>query len=480
MARKYIEKLELNEDQKKCTEALDEFFASDRRYFTLQGHAGRGKSTVLQQYFAEQDEKGWYVPSDIMAIAISHQARLILKNSIENSKSYASAVGMTQQLSSKNKDIDGLAGVEFKQRSGFEFSPACKELKKTKRFIFDECSMVDYQHLTPIEKYAKKGFKMILSGDPAQLPMIGGDPDADSSLFDIPGFKLTVPVRQREDDEIFQLGEKVIAMIKGEAPVDFKSLDRYRMNNGKGYSFTSEEKAIQSYLNAFRAGEDSVMVTFRNSKRKYLNETIRKELWGERECWDFVEGDYIIGTNQFSPGGTWKQTKNGPIFAQFGDPVFYNGQRMMIEDVREKQVKMLSKRFTTFFNLDGHEYRDVDQVFKLLGDGIRVWNLKVKGIKKRINVVQSRDKFKFFSVLRVLNILRDSTGNIGITSQFSSQFASVDFAYGATAYSCQGMTTRKCYTDMTDINECKPLTRKRKLQALYVAFSRPTHNLAIF
>ena len=77
--------MELTQEQKRAVIKIRQWLNSDKKYFKLCGGPGRGKTTCVREAF----------DTSVMGRNISHMARLVLSDSIPNSKSYASAVGLT-------------------------------------------------------------------------------------------------------------------------------------------------------------------------------------------------------------------------------------------------------------------------------------------------------------------------------------------------------------------------------------------------
>ncbi len=441
----------LTADQEKAVEEINAWLKSDEKHFILTGGPGRGKTTTVNNILS----------TSILGITISHMARLVLSKSIPNSKSFASAVGLTMTYT------DDL-GIRFAKRKNFK-----PKLKKIKLVVWDEMSMIDWEEVRELEKHLSKDCKILFVGDKNQLPKIGSNKD--SSLFKIPGIELIEPIRQKEGDAILTVVDAVGDVLDSKATLDdFAALPSSQIKEGRGYAFTTPETAIGNFVSSLLDEEDSICVAFRNVTRNKINKEVRLRLWEERAKNQFNIGEVLIATNQYCKGG-WR---NG-IFVPFGKPIIYNSQRLTIEKLENRRVKKLYKRWHQFFKLDEQDLKTLNYIYDLLGTGIDCYRIKFRELKEKVYVVKKEDLPRFYRIKRELDLLSIQHGNIGISMQFSSNFATFDYAYCVTIYAAQGQTIDNVYCDMSDVWQTS-ISTKQKLQSLYVAFSRTKNKLIIF
>lgn len=109
-------------------------------------------------------------------------------------------------------------------------------------------------------------------------------------------------------------------------------------------------------------------------------------------------------------------------------------------------------------------------------EGIPVWNVgigndmvlpTVKG-PRNSNAMQL-----YFDRLREYKSKKDWLGR----RAFLENFANFSYGYTLTAYRAQGSTYKNIFVDVNDIFAVKPISKKRKLQALYTSVTRAAHNI---
>jgi len=464
MAKKIIQEKKLTEEQALVAKDIQKFLKNKhQKFITLSASAGCGKSFLISEVLKKYDKNGDpYIPSYVVGITYTHMARLNLSTSIPNSISYASAVGM--KMEEGDNDYDPL-DMKFKG------NPSLERLANYRIFVIDECSMLTADAIDLLVDYVRDDAKFIFLGDPKQLPPIGIDGDNDSPVFKYPTVTLKTPIRQEPDDEIYKVSCLIGEMIYGNIPPDFTKIPKKSIQkNGKGFAFTNKDKAIDSFVNKVKNGQDAIMCTFTNKIRKDINIEVRNRLWGNGESVHPLEGDLLIGTNQYNPKGRMIKDK----FIQYEEPIFYNGQRFTIDKIKMKKLKAFYKSSIPDF---GYAKRILDVV----GDGFDVWHIKSSSLKSSINVLCDHDKQRWFKARRMLGeYCKYVVGNFAYLNQFTSKFASVDYGYCVTLYKVQGGTYDYVYVDYNDVMNCNGLSTKRKLQSLYVAMTRPKINLALF
>lgn len=198
---------------------------------------------------------------------------------------------------------------------------------------------------------------------------------------------------------------------------------------------TTEDKTILSFVKQFKDNEHSIITAYRNKTVNRINKKIRKELWGVEAKNTYLTGDRIIMNNQFAPGM---------------ETLAYNGQEFIIKEVSYGMVR-----------------------------GVECFMLKVEDwLELPIPTVEG--KKEFFRTLYELKNEARKTKKWQRYMSFVSEFADVVYGYCVTNYKVQGSTYKTIYVDVKDVLSITAISDKRKLQALYVGFSRPTNNLAIF
>ena len=468
MVKQYVKRIIPNEGQKQALELMKEFNQSKvSKEFCLDGSGGTGKTTIIRELFLKKavmddkpktvtkpkknskkvkkklsgvkdifEDEMYYVPKNVIGVTVSHKARMVLNEQLPNCITYAAAVNMTTEF-------DAWGEMVFVPRYG-EFRQSV--LYKYKYIVFDEASMVSDEMREILQMSCAPGAKIIYLGDHAQLPPIKpktGDynPDDDSSVFSLNDhYTLTEKMRQNEGDHISTLCDTVRLHIDGDRDIswikDIKQM--YDPQTKKGYSFSSEDKVIKSFVNNYNDGVDCRITAYRNKRIDYLNNMVRMNLFGAKAKEPYVLGDLIVGNDMYNP--------NNDL-----NPIFYNGEDMIIEQIYDSEV-----------------------------NDIQCYQLWAKHKKMPIYVVKDCDMNKYYSIISELKAkaLKSKLWQEYMT--FKNNYANISYGYAVTLYKIQGSTLYGCYVDMHDIFGVKPLSNKRKLQSIYVGFSRPTNFLAIF
>ena len=430
----------LNEDQEEAVKYFKKFFKSEDRMAVLCGVGGTGKTTVIYDVFARtkiiNDKKKEYIPSSVIGVTVTHQARINLSKSIPNTTTFASA---TNQLMGVTKN-----GEIYFYSSG-KANWLLSELRQYKYIVVDECSMFSQKMMDEIINCANPTAKILYMGDHHQLPPIereGHNNNYDSPSFSLPWkYELTKKVRQDQDSDIARLSDEVCLHIDTDYSLDFlKSLKTsWNAKTGKGYALSSFDAMIKSYVKNFKAGDEVRITSYHNEACRRINDIIRAELWGDDAFEErFVIGEYIVMSDQFNPEGI---------------PLAYNGQTFIVEDVNEGVVDFIKCTILMVYN-----GQDIISLPIVHPDSERDYKIKINELKKHANRMNDWQPYM----------------------QFKNQFANVSYAYCVTNYKIQGSTIKGCYVNLGDIMSAKYIDDRIKLQAFYVGVSRPTHYLGLF
>lgn len=434
MAKKKIKlqfnQVELSEDQKLALIELKKFKSSKHKEFVLDGVGGTGKTFLIRELFSRKkpNSEETFVPNSVLGIAVTHQAVLNLKRSIPNSKTYAAAASLMMEY-----DING--NIYFIPKSG---SSLFGELKGHSHIVVDECSQFSQQMKDVLINSANKNAKFYWIGDHHQLPPIGLGNDKDSPTFDIKNhYRLTEKIRQKKGDYIAELGDLICEKIDTDHDLTFLNdlKQMYNKKTKKGYSITSLENVITSFVRNFKAGKDIRITSYRNKRITALNTIIRNQLWEDNDNQPYVIGEFIILNDQYAPNGF---------------PIAYNGQTFKVKSIITENVEFVE---CYILNVGKGVHLNVPTQ-----SGYPVYKKQIDYLKEQS--IQSKDWSEY--------------------QRFKCQFANISYGYAINNYKIQGSTIEGCYVDLSDILDVKPISAKRKLQAFYVGISRPTHFLAIF
>jgi len=430
----------LNVEQEEALILMKEFRKDkDKTDFVLKGSGGTGKSFLIKELFKRKKQKSdeYYVPSTVIGVCVTHQARLNLMKSIPNTTTYASAANLILMY-------DPMGNIYFSEKSG---SHQLSELKSYSDIVVDECSMFDKQMQENLRKCCNPNAKIIWMGDSSQLPPISACGDNDSPTFDIKDqYELTIKMRQDNEDHIAILADEVISHIKGDKDLSFLNnlTQQYDVTTRKGYSITQFDKVIPSYISNFKKGIDVRITSYRNTRIQSLNTAIRQHLWEEDADKQYVPGDLIIMNSQYSPDR---------------DILAYNGQTFCIQRIYTDMVEFVECFMIVVPRVDRKPKSHETVTLQVPTEkGYPMYKHHLEKLKKE--AIKHKEW--------------------GEHQQFKNQFADISYGYAVTNYKIQGSTLTGCYVDLSDILSVKPISDKRKLQAFYVGISRPTDFLAIF
>jgi len=320
-----FEGVEANEDQKRAIDSLLSFLDSkeQRDSFCLIGKGGTGKTTIIKKV-VEQVKGRPYV----MSAAPSHAAKNVLKESlgdtVEEVHTIASILGMKLNVNKGKFEIDEYSRREY----GIPIETA-------DILIIDECSMVGEEVNTLIKKHKSPHCKVIQLGDSHQLPPIRPSDDSlfrdkNSPCFDSPLFiELRERMRQVKGSPIVPITDiyaDAIEAIDSNSPYkDIPLLAEHRVTVynpelDEGVIFTDRrDRAIANLamdLKKEEAQDDlnyARALVYTNSARDYINERVRKLLFGE-ELDQYVVGETVISFSTYALPSGKVVTHNSDIY----------------------------------------------------------------------------------------------------------------------------------------------------------------------
>jgi len=165
---------------------------------------------------------------------------------------------------------------------------------------------------------------------------------------------------------------------------------------------------------------------------------VRHAIFGDKASEKYLPGDLIVGNEQYAPD-------------QLNNPIFFNGEDMIIQNVYDAVV-----------------------------EDLYCYEIWVEDKDKPLYVVKEESMREYYRKLSILKAEALATKFWSEYVIFRSTFANISHGYAITLYKIQGTTLYGAYVDVSDIMSINVLSNKRKLQSFYVGISRPTNFLALF
>jgi ATP-dependent exoDNAse (exonuclease V) alpha subunit len=409
-------------------------------FFRLTGPPGSGKTFVikhaLEKYLKKEEETD---KVQVVGITLSHQAKNVLhKASIKNCRTFAAAYGFKETYHE-----DG--SRSFKPASYFEEKPVGH--LNIPVFVHDEISQYSYEMKKIVFEKTSLFSKVILMGDPAQLPPIDSKmkPDEDSPMFFFPvpdwcEHELTERVRQKVGNPILDLSDIIREEIFGEQNLArvIQEILKPKLSEGKGYLCLDRRELFQEYAKSNNFLNDKI-IAFRKFKVKELNEEIRRMVHPESHNY-LNKMDLVFMNNNY---------KNEEFNYRL-----MNSDQYIIQDVK---VAM--------------QWPPGSDV----GIECYLGQIQTNAYKSYIITPTEKGLIEYNKTLNRLKAFANQNRALWPTVHaFMDSFCDFTMGYAINAYKCQGSTYANVYIDLLDILETGPLTPKRKLQTIFTALTRAT------
>ena len=422
--------------------------------FTLKGVGGAGKTTVIRAVLENR--------IGVIGAAISHSAKIVLQESLGSTVpcyTVAQLLGLKQTINEESGQIQFVVDA----RSQNKVLP----LDHAKIVIIDECSMIDTQTFNRIMSRRESHCKVIMLGDPFQLPPVD-DVKSDSITFDHTKAELITAVRYT--GPLADLGGRIreeIQKVNDNGDATENVLNVWQMSelgndsrtshvneDGSGYIFLNSAKdVVRIAAQAFKEAEHSEAIrilAYRNSTVSTINGVIRTELYcgGDSKkiatLPQYVKGELVICDGGYSIGNV---------------PIIHNNQMFEVEGMipieGPKGIPSLSLNlYPPVAVPDGEQLQALDWE-----NGQATYLAQLNGYKDSAK----RDGSQWTHYYN-----------------FKAQWAWFDYAYSLTVHKSQGRTFNDVIVFEHDIFDIKRTGLKEKLQALYVACTRAKRRVIIY
>ena len=480
---------QLTPSQKKCIEALDDFFRSDRDVFFLQGGAGTGKTFLVKgiSAFISQVQDPRIRRNDKSCchalVAPTGRAAFILstKTGVHASTLHSFVYDFEKATEFRETNLDGSESVRFR------FEIRTGSLERLHVSIVDEASMVgdrfsrherlifgsgqlltDYVAMTSLGRN-RSHHKAIFVGDPFQLPPVGEtfSPafDADYLLeqFGIrtSQFELTDVVRQRASSNVLKQAQHLRACLE-------KASFHFNVQTGGDLVDARQVLDLPEHWKARKGSlppENRILLVHSNKEALKWNQVIRTA--------------YFENTNGPQVGDLVLIAKNVETHCQ----KLYNGQIFRcIEtpgEVIHREVKLRRKRDEKV-EIIGVSLRWQYVTLQLIGEGEKRPPIKWPLLLNSLEFDHAGVEDDFADALYVDFKIRHPT--LTPNSRAFSQTLKDDaffngiqarYGYAITVHKAQGGEWPHVYVDMG----VKTMKSKDDFQWAYTAFTRTSDKL---
>jgi len=433
-------KLKLTKSQKDAIKSISKFIDNKDivgdQWFTLDGKAGVGKTTVLIEIIKK------YCDSHTVIVgAIAHKAKNVLREKYSVArKENSRAVGFFS--------VASMLGMKFNEQTGeFEYSTYSETLLRpidsATLIIIDECSMIDNEALQFILENKKSRAKLIFSGDLGQLPPVS-DSVKPSKTFDTQyTYKLTERLRQGEKSPILPYSDLYWNSVMEQKDYLYGVQKNSIIDENGALYFDYRDNIFNLCIGTFKKALERhdmnliKYICYRNVTREIVNRQIRAHLFGEAVK-EYEEGDFMIMMDNY----------------EISDTIIENSTEFVLTHA-DKQSE----------EIDGEE------IFYYEIEGI--------GLDHYIRVVARESLYKYNALVTArFNKAKKEKEGLKKKSLFSDayalkkKFASVDFAYAITSHKSQGSTYSCAIVDEPDIMNVSMTDITTKYRSMYTAITR--------
>lgn len=457
----------LNEQQKEALQLMADFYNDkSKTFFTLQGYAGTGKTSIIK-FLVEYIDKKNFFPNVVFS-SPTHRANAVLKQNLRGMQvsTLHKIFGLSPEMDLEEFDTTKATFVQQKDTT----------ISKGGTLIIDESSMINNDLYDFIVKAAiQKGIRVIFMGDPAQIKPV--KQTTLSRAFSEVKDKYELTKVERTGDNPL-LAE--VTHIRNSDDTEPMTLVTTSNNTGEGVTFTNDpgevyKRAIELFKSIeFKSNPLLVrVVSGTNLNVSATNTIIRKGIFGDAAINEYNEGDVIMGYDNFDVdyrtqeakiinSGDYIVTKASAIKKDTFAGVTVEYYNLTIQDVIDKdkhpvEVRMLSKNNSPeVFNAIGKKFEELRQYAMKQPKGsmsaAKAWG------------ELSRFKSTYATPVNITyGVYSDGSPAVKIKR-------TIDYGYAHTIHKSQGGTYKYVVADLRDINKFKDTELQKQLK--YVALSR--------
>lgn len=454
---------QLNPEQQVAYDGLKAFIDAKElhgdQYATLSGKAGTGKTVVGSQLVDSMPSRRFIVA------AISHKAKEVIASRITG-------------RNVKAMTIASLLAMKFNEETGeFYEDPYENDLPIADAdiVIIDEASMIHAKTVQYIFQKKMKRTVIIFMGDIGQIRPIkkgGSKLNEVSPIFNTPHFfQLLTRVRQGEGSPILSHMDYYWDMTRNPAPlITVKDcLKQDEVNEIGSITYRSNMyDVIDQYSHYFRGAIDDQntnvlkIVAYKNDVRHFLNDLVRKRLFGEYESEEnqFFMGELMIMADTYN--NDFNKVENSTEFA------------VTSFTPSTETLAVSEGDYTVEYTFNTFELSGITQ--SITGNRNNI----------RLTVLNRSDKPKFDRLVKKLFAKASETK--GVQRKYAyreawgvhNKFAKADYGYAITAHKSQGSTYDRVIVNLTDmINAGEYINHQEVASLIYTAGTRARHEVVM-
>lgn len=450
-----------NDEQYDGINKIRQWLKNGQTFFTLSGHAGSGKTTIIKKIL---DEYRY----NVVVSAPTHKAKKVIANTTDRpAQTLHSLLGLRPDL-----DLDSF------NPNDPEFNPIAEpKIGEYDFVIIDEASMINQDLYNMIvEKTKDTQTKVLFMGDPAQLPPIN---EKESVVFQQQTnefHQLTKIERQNDTNPIFFVTD----VLRNNLTNPTGGFERKTKINeiGEGIIFLTDKEEFRNAIlkkytsDEFKTNTDyAKVIAWRNKTVMAANKVIRTALFGKDV--DIIEvGDILMAYRSVrSTSARYNIIENSADYRVVAKSDLEEnkhkimGWRVKIrEDLPHSKFKFKEIFVVDVSNHDNlHRYAELHDLYKEMG-------------KKRKELGSWTEYYDF----RRHNILMktiDKHKDGRSRSKYDIINKDMDYGMSITAHKGQGSTYSHVFVMENDM-DINWLIKERN-QLKYTSFTRPTMSVTV-
>lgn len=545
------DRIDLTDEQKKGMKELYNFLTdNNQRVFGFFGFAGSGKTTTLVEFvsymvinkfikkiaFTAPTNTAVNVMKGKMKAHVSYIIENMFNKKLDNDYNFEDGLyylkenGITIDFMTTHKLLKFYADFTLDGKTKFTKRKGTK-ISLYDFVIIDECSMVTIDMTNNIfQEIRNKNYKIIFSGDTAQLPPVNED---NSTLFikthnELPYDKFIQSAKNQKIEtynllisdlqnmRTFLLQNMVRSKNKNVVSVcnEFRKwidtsklpdIEKYiKKNNGVyAYNYNPPESKTKTewfmrFLETLK--ENNIIITWTNKQTDDYNRIVRRKLFGHDNLDRFMVGDILL-LNEFYELDTTKLYTSEQLKVLSTDKTMIKIDKF---DINMKEIEENMKGTLKDFFMIGNRLRVLIDEINKKDITIECWKLKVHKIedstntmimhipdgdgivklnenKLNVNIMINNFIEEIMRLIPKKNIIAYIENDLSrmLWKQWNklyvSPFANVTYGYSITCHKGQGSSFHNVYVDLHDILQNKKITEAKK--CAYTALSRTSNEL---